>query len=144
MSDIIGVTFPIPRSLMPRFFENGKTVFIKPATLYKDLREGMKFIFYQSQQDTGYVGEAIINEITMADDPFSFFELYGDNIFLTKDELSKYIVEKKKWSEYNRRRERPRKWFAIKLDSIRKYDAPIKPKRFISISGQYVKNDWLA
>lgn len=144
MPDKIGVTFPIPKSLMSRFFEKRKTVFIKPATLYKDLREGMKFIFYQSQQDTGYVGEAIIKKITFSADPFSFFEIYGDDLFLTREELANYIEEKKKWTEFNRRTERPRKWFAIKLDSIRKYDTPIKPKRFISVSGQYVMNDLLA
>ena len=42
MPDITGVTFPVPKHLMPRFFRDGKTVFIKPATIFKELRSGMK------------------------------------------------------------------------------------------------------
>ncbi len=34
MPEITGVTFPVPKSLMLRFFKDGKTVFIKPAAIY--------------------------------------------------------------------------------------------------------------
>ena len=48
MPEITGVTFPVPKHLMPRFIEENKTVFIKPATVFKDLRSNMKLVFYQS------------------------------------------------------------------------------------------------
>jgi hypothetical protein len=97
MSDVVGVTFPIPKSYMSRFFDEGKTIFIKPATIFKDLRAGMKFIFYQSQEDSGYIGEAIIKNIIIDEDPYSFFEIYENSIYLTKEELKNYIKTTEKW-----------------------------------------------
>ncbi len=144
MPEIIGVTFPIPKSFIPRFFEGGKTVFIKPATIFKELQPGMKFVFYQSREDTGYIGEAIIKNITIADDPFYFFEIYPDNIYLSKNDLQDYIEINKKWKMKRPRRKsktRSRKWIAIELESIHKYDAPIKPKHFIPVSGKYINSD---
>ena len=38
MNTITGVTFPVPKRLMSRFFNDGKTVF-------KDLRSGMRLVF---------------------------------------------------------------------------------------------------
>ena len=87
MSEIIGVTFPIPKKIMSRFFEGKKTVFIKPATVFKELRRGMKVVFYQSQEDTGYVGEATIKRMILLDDPLKFLDTYGDAIFLTREEV---------------------------------------------------------
>ncbi len=31
-------------------------VFVRPATVWKQLKSGMKFVFYQSHEDTGFVG----------------------------------------------------------------------------------------
>jgi len=50
MNEIIGVAFPIRKAFIPRFFDGGKTVFVKPAALFKDLQRGLKFVFYQSQK----------------------------------------------------------------------------------------------
>ena len=69
MSEIIGVTFPVPKPYMKRFFEEGKTVFIKPATVFKELKPGMKLVFYQSHEDTGYVGEATIKQTSSTTTP---------------------------------------------------------------------------
>ena len=35
---IVGVTYPIPKQFMDRFFKEGKDVFIKPATVWKELK----------------------------------------------------------------------------------------------------------
>jgi hypothetical protein len=66
---ITGVTFPIPKHYMHRFFKEGKTVFVKPATVFKELKKGLKLVFYQSHEDTGYVGEGTIKRILIAEDP---------------------------------------------------------------------------
>ncbi|MFA7087666.1 MAG: DUF365 domain-containing protein, partial [Aliarcobacter sp.] len=63
MTTITGVTFPIPKPYMARFFDGGKTIFIKPATVFKELKPGMRLVFYQSHEDTGYVGEARIKRV---------------------------------------------------------------------------------
>ena len=50
MPEIKGVAFPIPKQFAQRFFE-GKDVFVKPATVFKELKPGMKFVIYQSHED---------------------------------------------------------------------------------------------
>jgi hypothetical protein len=144
MPDVIGVTFPIPKLYIPRFFDGGKTIFIKPASIFKELQPGMKFVFYQSQEDTGYIGEALIKKITISEDPFSFFDIYGDNIFLTREELKKYIEKNKKWIGIHTKRKivpKRKKWLAIELESIQKYNDLKKPKQFVPIGGKYINSD---
>ncbi len=34
---------------------------------------------------------------------------------------------------------RPRPWMVVKLKDIRKYPKIVKPKRFIAVSGRYIK-----
>jgi len=54
MAEIVGATFPIPKSLIGRILDEHKNVFVKPATLTK-LEKGMKIIFY--------VYEEILNKL---------------------------------------------------------------------------------
>ncbi len=134
---IVGASYPIPKQFMDRFFKQGKDVFVKPATVWKELKPGMKFVFYQSREDQGFVGEAKIKEIKLIDDPMKVFEMYGDRVFLTKDELKEYVKSQERWG---RKREKKRKkWLVIELEDIRRYDKPIKPKRFVPVGGQYVR-----
>ena len=134
---IVGASYPIPKQFMDRFFKQGKDVFVKPATVWKELKPGMKFVFYQSREDQGFVGEAKIKKINLIDDPMKVFEMYGDRVFLTKDELKEYVKSQERWG---RKREKKRKkWLVIELEDIRRYDKPIKPKRFVPVGGQYIK-----
>lgn len=135
MSQIVGVTFPVPKQYMDRFFRD-KDVFVKPATVYRELKRGMKFVFYQSHEDTGYVGEATIKRIILMNDPLKFLETYGDRIFLTREEIKDYVKTQEKWSSKGQKK---RQWMAIELENIKKYDKPVKPKRFVSVGGQYLK-----
>ena len=137
MAKIGGVTFPIPKQFINRFFNEGKDVFIKPATVWKELKPGMKFVFYQSHEDTGFVGEAKIKSIQLIDDPMKVFEMYGDRVFLTREELKEYIRSQNRWKR--KKEKKKKKWLVIELEDIRKYDKPIKPKRFVSVGGQYIK-----
>lgn len=137
MAKIVGVAFPIPKQFMDRFFKEGKDVFVKPATVWKELKPGMKFVFYQSHEDTGFVGEAKIKDIKLIDDPMKVFEMYGDRVFLTKGELREYVKSQDRWGRKSSKKKK--KWLVIELEDIRKYDNPIKPKRFIPVGGQYIK-----
>jgi len=137
MAKIVGVSFPIPKQFINRFFNEGKDVFIKPATVWKELKPGMKFVFYQSHEDTGFVGEAKIKSIQLIDDPMKVFEMYGDRVFLTREELKEYIRSQNRWKR--KKEKKKKKWLVIELEDIRKYDKPIKPKRFVSVGGQYIK-----
>lgn len=142
MAEITGVTFPVPKQYMSRFFEEEKTVFIKPATAFKQLRRGMKLVFYQSHEDTGYVGEARIAMIVISDDPFQFFDTFGDAVFLTRDELREYLDTQGKWKGVRVRGGEPKKreWMALQLEDIRKYDTIRKPERFVSVGGKYLRD----
>jgi len=142
MSKIIGVSFPILKWNVDRFFDKGKTVFIKPATVFKEVKKGQKFIFYQSREDTGYVGEAIIKSITIRDNPIDFFEIFGTKIFLSKDEVNTYIERNKKWKSPKNRQSENRKnrpWMAIELEKIKKYPEVKKIAGFVPVSGMYIK-----
>ena len=141
MSEIIGVTYPIPKQFIYRFFKEGKDVFVKPATVWKQLKPGMKFVFYQSHKDTGFVGEARIKRVVLLEDPMKLYETYGDRIFLTEDELKKYIKSQEKWKSgwKHRKQQKKRLWMAIELEDIKKYDKPVKPKRFVPVGGQYLR-----
>lgn len=136
MAKIVGVTYPIPKQFIDRFFEEGKDVFIKPATVWKKLKPGMKFVFYQSREDTGFVGEAKIKEIKLINNPMKVFELYGDRVFLTREELREYVKSQGRWK---RKGKTKKKWLVIELEDVRKYDKPIKLKRFVPVGGQYIK-----
>lgn len=142
MTDIIGVTFPVLKWNLDRFFKDGKTVFIKPATIYLDLKPGQKFLFYQTRQNTGYAGEAIIKTITLRDDPLEFFNIFGDQVFLTKDEVIQYREENKKWKSIRNRPSEKRKtrpWIALELEKIQKYPEVKKIEGFVPVSGRYIK-----
>ncbi len=137
MSDVVGVTYPIPKQFMDRFFKEGKDVFVKPATVWKELKPGMKFVFYQSHEDTGFVGEATIKRVVLSENPMQFFETHGERIFLTKDELKEYIKSQERWGRRDSKKKKL--WMAIELEDIKKYDRPIKPKRFVPVGGQYLR-----
>ena len=141
MTKITGVTYPIPKQFVGRFFKEGKDVFVKPATVWKQLKPGMKFVFYQSREDTGFVGEARIKRVVLSEDPMKFYDTYGNRIFLTKEELKEYIKSQERWKSgwKSRGKEKKKLWMAIELGDIRKYDKPIKPKRFVPVGGQYLK-----
>ena len=141
MSEITGVTFPVQKRLMSRFFADGKTVFIKPATVFKELRSGMKLVFYQSHEDTGYVGEAAIKRIVIDDDPFAFFDTFGDAVFLTREEAKAYVEGQGRWQGVRVRKDEPKKrpWMALELEDIREYDSVKKPERFVPVGGRYLR-----
>lgn len=141
MPEITGVTFPVPKHLMPRFFAEGKTVFIKPATVFKELRSGMKLVFYQSREDTGYAGEATIRRIIISEDPLAFFDTFGDAIFLTRDEAEAYAGGQERWQGVRVRKGETRKrpWMALELEDIREYDTVKKPERFVPVGGRYLR-----
>ena len=141
MSEITGVTFPVPKKYIPRFFKDGKTIFIKPATVFKELRSGMKLVFYQSHEDTGYVGEAAIKRIVIDDDPFAFFDTFGDAVFLTREEAKAYVEGQGRWQGVRVRKDEPKKrpWMALELEDIREYDSVKKPERFVPVGGRYLR-----
>ena len=143
MNKIIGVAHPIEKRFMNRFLLDKKDVFIKPAKCFQFLEPGMLFFFYQSREDTGYVGEAIIVKINISQDIRRLLSTYKNRNFLSDDEMEEYIsnIERRKTHRRRYTKVEPRKWMAIELKEIRKYDNPIKPKHFVPIGGRYQRAD---
>ena len=61
---------------------------------------------------------------------------YKNELFLTPEELRKYERDRAKWHSRDRR---PRPWMIVKLRNIKRYPKIVKPKRFIAVSGRYIK-----
>jgi hypothetical protein len=101
----------------------------------------MKLVFYQSHEDTGYVGEATIKRIVVNDDPLAFFDTFGDAVFLTKDETRAYLQKQERWQGVRVRKGETKKraWMALELEDIREYDTVKKPERFVPVGGRYLR-----
>jgi len=133
---VVGATFPVPRPLLGRILDEGKTVFVKPSTLR--LKPGMKLVFYASHEDQGWHGEAEIESVEHFTSVEEIIRKYREELFLTPEELRKYERDRAKWHSRGRR---PRPWMVVRLKNVRKYPKIVRPKRFITVSGRYVKED---
>ncbi|HZD44002.1 MAG TPA: DUF365 domain-containing protein [Methanomicrobiales archaeon] len=138
MSTITGVIYPIPKAYISRFFKGKKTVFVKPATTYRHLRAGMRFVFYQSTEEPGCIGEARIKRIFVSEDPLQFLDTYGDRVFLDSEELISYKESRKKRSG-SADEEGLRLWIAIELEGITVYKKPVRPARPVPPGGEYLR-----
>ena len=89
---------------------------------------------------SGFIGEAKIKRVVLSEDPMKLYETYSNRIFLTKEELREYIKSQERWkSGWKSRGQQKKLWMAIELEDIKKYDKPIKPKRFVPDCGQYLR-----
>lgn len=131
---VVGVTFPVPKWFLDRILDEGKTVFVKPSTLR--VQPGMRLVFYASREGQAWLGEAEVESVEFFNSVEEIIKKYEKGLFLTPKELKEYERERQKWHSRGRR---PRPWMVIKLKNIRKYPKPIKPPRFIAVSGRYIK-----
>jgi hypothetical protein len=123
MGDIVGATFPVPKHCLEQVFCGRKAVMIRPATLFRDLRRGMKLVFYQSTEEMGCVGEATIMRVIITGDPCTFIEAYGDAVFINPEEQEKAGCQ----------------WMALELAEILRYDRPVTPDRPVPARGRYLR-----
>lgn len=120
----------------------GKTVFIRPASCFKLIEPGMTWVFYQSREDTGFIGEGEILKITFSEDPFTFLEQFPEKVFLNHQELVEYLEKQKQWKTIRVRKSPQKKkpWMAIELKNIVQYPQIQKPSRFVTVGGQYLRD----
>ena len=133
-NELIGATFPVPRPLLGRILDEGKTVFVKPSTLR--VQPGMKVVFYASREGQAWLGEAEVESVEFFTNVEEIIKKYWKELFLTPKELREYERERQKWHSRGRR---PRQWMVLRLKNIKKYPKPVKPPRFIAVSGRYIK-----
>jgi len=115
--------FPVPNSLIDRFFEDRKNVFVKyhgHATA-PHLEKGSRIAFYASQNQRELVGEGLVQSVEFLT-PEETLAKYGNQLFLSKEELIAY--------GNSRPRNPSRKMLVLVLEHLTKYKRRITyPKR---------------
>lgn len=127
---VIGIIFPMLPEHVRRFFEQGKTVFVKfVAHLYTNLQPGSKLFFYESRSKKQIVGEARIIQIGSGTMDEVLLK-HGADLFLTPTELKEYVGNR-----------RERGMLVLVLDGVRKYSTPLKADRPVTMAGQYMTKE---
>lgn len=121
--DIIGIAHPLPTKYAERIYEDGKNVFISKSYLGK-ASKGDKFILYESHGAKMYTGEAIIKSISEMKSK-DILKLYKDNLIISEEEFKEYVGNRKKMA-------------VIELKNFKKFNTPVKPLKFVTISGKYI------
>lgn len=123
---IMAVTRPIPTEYAERIYNDNKTVFVGKTYPYK-VSEGDKFIIYESRGAKAYTGWADIKFIgNLRTD--SIFREYGKKMMITEEELKEYANNRPFMT-------------IIEFENFEKFNKPVKPKRFVIISGKYIYED---
>ena len=135
--EIVGVIYPVPSNLINRIFKEGKDVFIKHPTCFKQLKPGHKILFYASHEIRAIVGEATIKNMEFLR-LSEIYKKYGDRVFITREEARQYSKPLK-----DRKTKggviRDIKFVVFELENVKQYEEPIKVKRFITVGGKYLK-----
>jgi len=124
-----GIIFPFLPEHVSRFFDDGKTVFVKffgNERIPIRLHVGSKLLFYESEGEKEIVGEATIREISMGN-VNEVQAKYRTALFLTQKELDEYT---------NQRREK--KMLVLVLGNARRYKTPLKLRKSLTMAGQYM------
>jgi hypothetical protein len=128
----IGIVYPLFQEHLQRFFDKGKTVFVKfllgrPTRL----NPGLRLFFYQSKSRKEIVGEARIVDISSitADEVLS---AYGDRLFLNSEEFREYVGD---------RHSKP--MLVLILEGFERYSSPLKLDKSVTMAGQYMTKTML-
>jgi len=130
--DIIGIIFPLLRSHVQRFLEGRKKVFVKfccreTAPVRSQL--GSRLFFYESRGSKEIVGEARISEVSSGTIE-EVLSRFGDNLFLTRDELEEYA-----------RGRRAKKMLVLVAENAKRYTSPLKLNEGITMAGRYMRRE---
>ncbi|MEN6552010.1 MAG: DUF365 domain-containing protein [Methanobacterium sp.] len=123
--EFMAITRPLPTEYAERIY-NGKTVFVGKS-YPRQAAPGDKFILYESHGERAYTGWAdikTIEELKPSDIP----RKYGKELIISPEELKEYAKNRQKMT-------------IIELENFEKFKTPVKPERFVSISGKYIYKD---
>ncbi len=123
---IRGVTHPIPKKFAERIYNDGKTVFVAKSYLGK-VSKGDKFVIYESRGAKAYTGWAEINFIAKLS-PSKILNKFKDKLIVNEDEFKEYSKGRQELT-------------VIEFVNFQKFKQPVKPKRFVSISGKYIYSE---
>lgn len=123
---ILGVSHPIPTEFARRIYEERKTVFVAKSYLGR-VSKGDKFVIYESHGAKAYTGWAEINLIDRLT-PKEILARFKDKLIVSEEEFKEYSEGRKEMT-------------VIELVNFQKFNNPVLPKRFVSISGKYIYED---
>jgi hypothetical protein len=127
--ETLGIIFPFLPEHVNRFFNDGKTVFVKfygKGSTPIRLHVGSTLFFYESRGSKRIVGEAEIREISSRTADKVVAE-YGDSLFLTQKELDEYANQRS-----------GRKMLVLVLKDVRLYKTPLRLRKSVTMAGQYM------
>lgn len=122
----VGVSHPIPTEYAEEIYNNGKTVFVGKSHLGK-VSTGDKFIIYESHGAKAYTGWAEIVFIEKMK-VRTIIRKFKDKLMISPVDLKGYAKDK---TEMN----------VIEFKNFQKFNTPVKPKRFVTVSGKYIYED---
>lgn len=120
---IMGVSHPIPTEYARRIYDEGKDVFVGKSYLGR-VSPGDKFIVYESHGAKAYTGWADIKSIGKQSTS-DILKKYGNRLMITEEEFREYSKGRKEMN-------------VIEFENFEKFKKPVKPKRFVSVSGKYI------
>jgi hypothetical protein len=124
---VIGVIFPLFQEHIRRFFDEGRTVFVKfAANRPTRLKMGSRLFFYQSKGLKEIVGEARIVNMSW-ETAEEAIAAYGDRLFLTPTELRQYAGNRS-----------AKRMLVLVLDSFKEYSIPLKLDKSTTMAGRYM------
>ena len=121
--ELKGVCHPIQTEYAERIYNKNKYIFVGRSFLGK-VKEGDKFILYESHGEKAYTGWADIKAIGKAK-PKTLIKKYKNKMMITSEELMEYAKGKDKMTY-------------IEFENFEKFKEPIKPGIQILVSGRYI------
>jgi hypothetical protein len=123
--------FPIPLRFAGRVLHEKRNVFVKYVGRGTCLQlvAKHKAIFYASRGSKEIVGEGIIERIEFLT-PSEVLGKYGTRVFLSKEELEKYMM---RWP--NRA---SKEMLVLVLSKLKEYTPHVKYRKPITMAGQYL------
>ena len=139
MAEVVGVAYPVPYPLLKRILDEGKTVFVKHPTCFKKLEPGMKVLFYASREVRAFLGEATVKSVELMTYAEAKRE-YGEKLFISEKEARDYS-RPLRGRRSKTAAPRDIKFLVLALENVKKYERPVKPKRFVTVGGKYVTKE---
>ena len=131
-SQVVGIIFSVLPQHARRFFDEGKTVFVKffgRERIPLKLQRGHRIFFYEPRGNKEIVGEARIVSIDTVP-AAEVFSVFGDRLFLTQSELQDYAGQRK-----------DRKMLTLVLEDARRYSLPLKLGKSVTMAGRYMTRE---
>jgi len=128
----VGIIFPFLPQHAERFFNEGKTVFVKffgKERIPLRLQPGSRLFLYESRRNKEIVGEARITRIDTlrASDILSVFD---DCLFLTRSEFEDYVGNRS-----------DKKMLVLALEDAKRYPIPLRLSKSVTMAGRYMTRE---